>query len=165
MMKKTFFTLLFVVFAMIKLFGQGNTAYDLMLRTLYSKTVEVVMPADISSEKDVVYLDAREKKEFEVSHIKGAQWIGYDTFKAKNVEALPKDAKIVVYCSVGYRSEKIGEKLLELGFTDVLNLYGGVFQWKNDGYTVVDQNNNTTNKVHAYSRTWGIWLNKGEKVY
>ena len=40
---------------------------------------------------------------------------------------------IIVYCSIGVRSEDIGEKLKELGYTKILNLYGGIFDWKNKG--------------------------------
>jgi 3-mercaptopyruvate sulfurtransferase SseA len=51
------------------------------------------------------------------------------------------------------------------GFENVYNLYGGIFQWINEGYELVNQDGKPTNKIHAYSKTWGIWLNKGEKVY
>lgn len=164
-MRKLLYIISSSIFSITSLFAQGNTAYDLMLKTLYSNSVDVVMPADVINERDVVYLDARERNEFDVSHIKNSIWVGYDNFKQKYVDLLPRDAKVVVYCSVGYRSEKIGEKLKKMGFEDVSNLYGGIFQWKNDGYTVVDNNNAPTEKVHAYSMAWGIWLTKGEKVY
>ncbi|RYF52680.1 MAG: rhodanese-like domain-containing protein, partial [Cytophagaceae bacterium] len=35
----------------------------------------------------------------------------------------------------------------------------------NQGNPVVDSTGKPTRRVHAYSRTWGIWLNRGEKVY
>ncbi|MEL6718853.1 MAG: rhodanese-like domain-containing protein, partial [Bacteroidota bacterium] len=68
------------------------------------------------------------------------------------------------YCSVGYRSEKISEQLLEAGFKDVSNLYGGIFEWKNQDHEVVDEKG-ATEKVHAYDRVWGFWLKEGKKVY
>jgi rhodanese-related sulfurtransferase len=110
-------------------------------------------------------LDAREKKEYETSHLKDAVWVGYNTFTAKNLAAVPKDGIVVVYCSVGYRSEKIGEQLKKLGYARVYNLYGGIFEWTNRTYPIVDQKNKRTSKVHAYDQDWGRWLNKGEKVY
>ena len=75
-----------------------------------------------------------------------------------------KNKTIVVYCSIGYRSEKIAEKLRRKGYT-VFNLYGGIFDWKNKGNTVVDSLGNTTEKVHAYNEAWSKWLFNGQKVY
>ena len=45
------------------------------------------------------------------------------------------------------------------------NLYGGIFEWKNQDGTVVDDEGSITDSVHAFDRAWGIWLNKGKKVY
>ena len=81
----------------------------------------------------VILLDTREKKEYEISHIPGAIWVGYNNFKLKRVKEIAKDTKIVTYCSVGYRSERIGEKLQKAGFTDVSNLKGSIFKWVNEG--------------------------------
>ena len=71
----------------------------------------------------------------------------------------------MVYCSLGVRSEDIAEKLKKAGYTAVFNLYGGIFEWKNKGFSVVDLQNKETQKVHAYSKNWGKWLLKGEKIY
>ena len=52
-----------------------------------------------------------------------------------------------------------------MGFTNVFNLVGGIFEWKNQGHAVYSTQNKITEKVHAYNKTWGVWLTKGEKVY
>ncbi len=136
-----------------------------MLNGLLSHTVPEIGVQQASREKSsFVFLDAREPKEFAVSHIQGAIPVGYDHFDWQQVAALPKNQPLVVYCSVGYRSEKISEKLRQAGFTNVSNLYGGIFEWVNQGMPVVDAQGETKN-VHAYDRTWGLWLNKGRKVY
>lgn len=44
-------------------------------------------------------------------------------------------------------------------------MVGGIFEWKNQNNIVVDNSGAETQKVHAYGKTWGMWLNKGEKVY
>ncbi|MFC4263915.1 rhodanese-like domain-containing protein [Ferruginibacter yonginensis] len=140
--------------------------YNAVLHTLLSHKVKEVGVLQIdTSNTNIVYLDAREKNEFEVSHIKNATWVGYNDFSLSRVASFKKDTPIIVYCSVGYRSEKITQQLLNNGFTNVSNLYGGIFEWKNTNHTVVDVTGAATNKVHAYSKTWGIWLKKGEKVY
>jgi len=112
-----------------------------------------------------VLLDTREAPEFTVSHLRGARLVGYEKFSLAAVQDLPKNAPIVVYCSVGVRSEKIGAQLKQAGFTNVHNLYGGLFEWVNEGQPVVTAANQPTDRVHAYSPTWGIWLRRGRKVY
>lgn len=114
---------------------------------------------------NLVLLDARESQEYNISHLKGAQWVGYNTFEAASVQDVPKDAIIVVYCSIGYRSEKIGEQLKALGYNRVYNLYGGIFEWTNREFPMVDNEEKDTHRVHAYDRNWGQWLDKGDKVY
>ena len=46
-----------------------------------------------------------------------------------------------------------------------MNLRGGIFDWVNMGYPVYDKEGNETQKIHAYDKSWGKWLIKGEKVY
>ena len=116
---------------------------------------------------EVILLDAREEKEYNISHLKNAQFVGYDRFHLKKtIKKLPdKNAEIIVYCSLGVRSEDIAEKLQKAGYTNVRNLYGGIFEWKNNGYKVFDSEEKETEKVHAFDKDWGIWLTKGEKIY
>ncbi len=148
-------------------FGQVKSkAYNDMLRKLLDHSVTEVSVSDIDeNDNSIVFLDAREKREYEVSHIKNAIWVGYDDFNLKRVAKVNKSKKIVVYCSVGYRSEKIAEKLLKIGYLKVANLYGSIFEWVNQGRPVYDKNENLTKEVHAYNKDWGKWLTKGVKVY
>lgn len=148
--------------------GQQN--YDQKLASLYKNTVPTVKPAEFDSlkmEKEVTILDTRTTKEYKVSHIKGADFIEYDEFKIEDFRQADKEQPIVIYCSVGYRSERIGEALLKKGYQNVYNLYGGIFQWKNEGYPVYNSEEETTDKVHAYNWLWGKWLkeDKATKVY
>lgn len=121
----------------------------------------------VAAQKDsaTVFLDARERKEFDVSHIKGADWVGYDDFDLSRLKNIPKEQPIIVYCSVGYRSEKVAGKLEAAGYIDVQNMVGGIFEWKNRGFEVVDPSGKKTERVHAYNKVWGRWLKKGIKVY
>ncbi len=122
----------------------------------------------MQTEKESVYiLDSREKEEFEVSHLKNSTFVGYSDFSISNITSNIKDknAMIVVYCSLGIRSEKISEKLKNAGYHNVKNLYGGIFEWKNKGYSVYDASHLETQKIHAFSKPWAKYLNKGEPVY
>jgi rhodanese-related sulfurtransferase len=161
--------IMFLSFHSFRLLAQGgNSPYGLMLKTLYKNSVPFIhseeLAAKIAEGTSLVLLDTRSEKEFRVSHLRGARLVSYDHFSAASVADLPKETEMVVYCSVGYRSERIGEKLQELGFTNVRNLYGGIFEWANQGRPVYD-GPKITGKVHAYSRTWGVWLKNAEKVY
>lgn len=140
-------------------------AFDSMLQNLLSHSVREVRISEVPSAENTVFLDARAKAEYEVSHLPNAQWVGFTHFQKKEVKKIDKNQPIVVYCSVGYRSEKIAERLKAMGFTNVANLYGGIFEWKNQGKQVVDSRGNSTEKVHTYNKKWGQWLLFGEKIH
>lgn len=146
----------------LSLFGCAQQTYEEKLESLYRGTVETVKSKEIPV--DAVLLDTREKEEFDVSHIPNAIFSGYKDFNTDALKDLSKTDPIVVYCSVGYRSERIGEKLQKMGFSKVFNLYGGIFEWKNTGNEVVNAEGLTTEKVHTYNEKWGQWLTHGEKV-
>ena len=142
----------------------GNPAYEATLKTLLDHSVPEIGVQEAQKKKNVVFVDAREKAEFETSHIDGAVWVGYDDFDVFRMSEIPLNSEVIVYCSVGYRSEKVSEKLLKAGDTNVHNLYGGIFEWANQELPLYKKAK-ATDKVHAYNRTWGVWLEKGEKVY
>jgi rhodanese-related sulfurtransferase len=141
-----------------------SSAYRTMLKTLLSHSVPEITVDKARTEKKALFLDAREPAEYAVSHLQDATFVGYDHFSLANVPQVAKETPIIVYCSVGYRSEKIAEQLLAAGFTSVSNLYGGIFEWVNEDQPVYNDKG-ITQKVHAFSRSWGIWLKKGKKVY
>lgn len=141
-----------------------SLAYKTLLSTLYNSDFPVIKPTEIKSLDAYQVLDAREKNEYEVSHLNKAHWVGYDTFDLKNVADLDKNKPVLIYCTVGARSQDIGEKLQAAGFKNVYNLYGGIIQWANEDLPLFKEQS-PTNEVHTYSKSWGIWLNKGKKVY
>jgi rhodanese-related sulfurtransferase len=151
-------------------FTQANAqveskSFDALLKLMLKKDVQIVSCDELKKMNNVILLDTRAKKEFDVSHLKNAIWVGYEEFNLDKMKAISKDAKVIVYCSIGVRSEKIGEKLQAAGYQNVHNLYGSIFEWVNEGNPVVDSLEKPTMRVHAYNKKWGIWLDKGEKVY
>lgn len=139
------------------------------IEDLYSYEVDLLKPAELREKKqkaDTVYLlDTRQKEEYQVSHLKNSERVGYDDFGINKVNDIPKDATVVMYCTVGYRSEKIGAQLQENGYENVYNLYGSMISWVNNGYPVYDDEGNTTNKVHTHSEDWSQYLKNGQAVY
>jgi 3-mercaptopyruvate sulfurtransferase SseA len=78
---------------------------------------------------------------------------------------LDKNTPLVVYCTLGVRSGVIANELIERGYRDVKNLYGGISEWKNMDYVVVDSTQTPTENIHVYSKKWGKWLTKGNPVF
>jgi rhodanese-related sulfurtransferase len=142
--------------------------YKQLLRTLYRRTVPTVAPAALVRELGApaapLLLDVRTPAEYRVSHLKGARFVNFDSMATEQLADVPRTRPVVVYCSVGVRSERLGERLQMLGFRQVRNLYGGLFEWVNEGHPVYDANGVTTN-VHPYSAVWSPWLKRGRKVY
>ncbi len=150
--------------------AQGtDPEYARKLKSLYKGTVPLITPQGLAQEflstRMPLILDTRTPNEYAVSHIATAQFVDFGKFNKKVAQDWDPSRPIVVYCTVGYRSERIGEQLKKLGFKDVRNLYGGIFEWVNEGHPIVDATGKATIKVHAYSEDWGKWLLKGQKVY
>lgn len=137
--------------------------YYQMLENMYRKSIPLIQPAEV--EDHAIILDTREMNEYVVSHIPGSRLVPYESFRLGALEDLDKDATIVVYCSVGYRSERIGEKLLAAGFSKVYNLYGGIFNWLYTGGEIVNMNNEPTLSIHTYNKTWSQWCLTGDKIW
>lgn len=161
-----FFTLIITSLSL----SQGpRQSYHSMLKPYYKNTVDLIQPANlykkVLNQEKVYILDTREIAEYEASNIKNSIHVGYDKFDIKSTNSIDKNAIIIVYCTIGARSETIGEKLIKDGFKHVYNLYGGLIYWKNQGYPVVNSKGMTTKDIHVYSQEWGKWLKKGKPVY
>ena len=105
-------------------------------------------------------LDARQPAEFAVSHLPGARRIDPDAGAQELRAALagvPGEREIVVYCSVGYRSAGVAERLREAGFTRVSNLEGSIFRWAGEGRPLA-RGDEPADVVHPYNSVWGRLL-------
>ena len=142
-----------------------NPTFDERLEKLLSFTVPVIdVPEANENADDYIFLDAREPEEYQISHIPGARYIGYKKFNEDLLEGISHDDKIIVYCSVGYRSEKIGKKLEKLGYTSVYNLYGSIFEWINCDLPLENQQGISTDTIHTYNKKWSKWVDDKEAI-
>lgn len=110
----------------------------------------------------IYLLDTREAIEYAVSHMKGALYYGYNKPHQSILDSIPKDAIIVTYCSVGYRSGKVSQDLKQEGYKEVYNLYGGLFNWANNNYPIY-RKSVSTKEIHGYNAVWSKWAN-GERL-
>lgn len=147
------------------LFAQSQI--DLALKTYNQRTVPYISVDQLAKNpSNYLILDTRKKEEYDVSHIPNALWVGEKLDETAFAKAHTDSSKaIVVYCSIGIRSEKIGEQLQDLGYVNVYNLYGSIFDWKNKGQMVINKQQRPTDSVHVYNKHWGKYLTKGIKVY
>ena len=148
-------------------FGFSQDSLSDLLNEYNSESVPYLTVEDLSKQENVIVLDAREFSEYKISHLKNAIHVGYDDFNIKKTtkQLNNKEQTIVVYCSLGIRSEDIAEKLKKSGYKNVYNLYGGIFEWKNKDFKVYDSKEVETEKVHTFNEEWSKWLRKGIKIY
>jgi len=162
------FVLILILFIAQQMVAQKNL--DKLLQQYNTRSVPYISVEGLRAlqiNENVVILDTREISEYAVSKINGAKYVGFNNFSVEKISAEINDTEqpIIVYCSLGIRSEEIGEKLQKAGFTNVQNLYGGIFEWKNKGYPLLNNQKTETDSVHAFSKAWSKWLLKGIPVY
>ena len=148
--------------------GQNKWGFETMVNTMLKGEVDTISSTKLAEQlenESVLLLDTREYAEYDVSHLAGAMHMGYDNPDYDLLDEVDKSKPIVVYCSIGKRSEDIGKELEKRGFTNVYNLFGGIFDWTNRGLPVLNTDGKQVKKVHPFNSAWGIWVNNYEKVY
>lgn len=105
--------------------------------------VRVVSAADAAATideapADLVVLDVRTPEEFAEGHIEGATMLDFyrDDF-GEQLAQLDPDVPYVVYCRSGNRSSQTREMMVELGFSDVEDVDGGILAWAGAGLPIV----------------------------
>jgi rhodanese-related sulfurtransferase len=106
-----------------------------------------------------VLLDVRTEAEWNVSHLPGARRVQPGARVDSAAANISKDAPIVTYCAVGYRSGDLAVHLHDAGFTSVRNLDGGIIEWANEHRPLV-HDGQPASQVHPYNEFWGRLLSK-----
>ena len=109
--------------------------------------------------EELILLDVRKPEEYAVSHLLGARAASSKDEAMGILRGVPANRRIVVYCSVGYRSSELAEFLMKTGFTEVYNLEGSIFRWANEGRPVY-RAEERVRVVHPYDSYWGRLLKK-----
>ena len=86
----------------------------------------------MESESDYIILDVRRPDEFATAHIPNAINIPNESIGTDEISELPdKDQLILVYCRSGNRSKQASQKLVKLGYSNVVE-FGGINDWKGE---------------------------------
>jgi len=109
------------------LFGQKQQTYQ-------PTSVKNISVHDLSkmiaNDDNIELLDVRSPMEYEYDgHIAGSRLIPLQTL-SQRLQELPQDKTIVCICRSGNRSYTACEMLSAQGFTNVINLSGGMIDWK-----------------------------------
>lgn len=84
----------------------------------------------LDSESDIILLDVRTHEEYETEHIPGSILIPLSELEDRAIAELSnKDLMIIVYCASGGRSKTASNILVNLEYTNVYNLTGGISAW------------------------------------
>lgn len=82
---------------------------------------------------EILLVDVRETKEYEVEHIAGALLLPLSSFEPDMFPVLP-GRKVVLHCAIGKRSEAAGKMLARAGHAGVIHMEGGLQAWKAAGF-------------------------------
>ena len=86
----------------------------------------------MAQETGYIILDVRRPDEFAAGHIPNAINVPNESIGTDEIPELPnKDQLIMVYCRSGRRSKEASEKLVKLGYTNIVE-FGGILDWKGD---------------------------------
>ena len=85
--------------------------------------------AMMEEESGYIILDVRTSQEYSEKHIAGAINVPNETIGSEEIPELPdKDQLVLVYCRSGNRSKQTAEKLVKLGYTNIVE-FGGINDW------------------------------------
>jgi sulfur-carrier protein adenylyltransferase/sulfurtransferase len=130
------------------------TNYRELLQQVKSEISEIDPPeASGLVENGTLFLDVRERDEWEEGHIPGAVFVPRGNLESR-IESVEtdRDRPIVVYCAGGSRSAFAAKSLQDLGYTNVVSLTGGYTDWKRNGFETVLPRSLTPAQRTRYSR-------------
>lgn len=113
---------------MLMLTGCGKSDADIQNNT-YEKISMSEGLARMESDENYILLDVRRADEFEAGHIPGAVNLPNEEIGTEEIPSLPDKAQtIYIYCRSGNRSKQAADKLLALGYTNLIE-FGGIIDY------------------------------------
>ena len=109
-----------------------ETEGETMEKNTYTQITMTEAVEMMNTETNYIILDVRTHEEYNEGHIPGAICIPNETIGSEDLSALPdKNQLILVYCRSGNRSKQASEKLVLLGYTNIVE-FGGIRDWTGD---------------------------------
>jgi len=123
------------------------------------KSITVKEFLALKKKGNAILVDNRSEKERNVSMIPSA--ISQKEFERQKENI--RNKKIIVYCTVGFRSGKYSQHLFKKGF-NAYNLKGGVLLWAHSNQKFTNDNGETI-RVHVYGKKWSLLPEGYQAVY
>ncbi len=138
-------------------FDKLDSDFDKMTQTYLRFNVPTITIDEINNDINYLLIDCRSENEFSISTIEGAVNLPTKTSAKNTLKKYPKNTPIIVFCSIGYRSEKMANFIQKLGYKNTNNLYGSIFEWANRGLPLYHENE-LTDTIHTFNRSWSKWI-------
>ena len=120
-------------------------------------TEELAIWLSDKNKRQPLILDARNKIEYAISHLQGASLIPYDSPEIKYFIKCSLNTPIITYCSIGYRSAILAQRLQKMGYTKVFNLKGSLFFGFSENRPVFC-GEEIVSYIHPFNLFWSLWL-------
>ena len=83
----------------------------------------------IDGQDGYIILDVRTKEEYDAGHIPNAMLLPNEDIGSEDIDILPdKKQLILIYCRSGNRSKQAAQKLVDLGYENIME-FGGIIDW------------------------------------
>ena len=120
-----------ILIALLLLAGCGAKSSEATYRQITMEEAVTMM----EEESGYIILDVRTAQEYSEKHIPGAINVANESIDTEDIPELPdKDQLILVYCRSGNRSKQASEKLVKLGYTNIVEI-GGINSWPGETAT------------------------------
>ena len=119
-----------------------NKHFKALLDEAAEHIIQIEVAELYDTAHDLILLDVREPEEFASGYIDAKEVLAIPRGKLefmaidKIAKVYGQDIKIVTYCLKGPRGLLAAYQLKKLGFTNVVNLKGGILNWLHSGNTI-----------------------------
>lgn len=95
--------------------------------------IKVIPSAEykIAIQEDVQLIDVRTSEEYNSGYIKNAINMDVNSSQfSEQIKTLDKTKPVYIYCRSGARSRAAAQQMIDAGFTEIIDLQGGILRWK-----------------------------------